>query len=89
MTPLDWPLSRLATRTFWKTGRRVTLTLLANNPTAAVEPLTEFMKVGNAWKGERVIGVPGSDYYWSFLAAKDCQFGSGTFDNSVLDSLIV
>lgn len=87
MRVLDLPLSRLAARTLRGTGRRPTLILLANNPTAVIGPLTEFQKVGNTWKGERVIGSGGRDNYWSFIAAKDCD--GQIPDDSVLRSISI
>ena len=87
MRALDFPLFRLATRTFQGTGRRPTLILLANNPTAVVRSLVEFQKVGNTWKGERVIGSDGRDIYWSLTAARDCE--GQIPDDSVLNFISV
>jgi hypothetical protein len=87
MRMLDLPMSRLADRTLCRTGRRSTLILLANNPAAVVGSLTEFQKVGNTWKGERVIGSSGSDTYWSFAPAKDCK--GQIPDDSILRSINV
>ena len=84
MKALDSPLSRLGVRTFLRTGRRATLILLANNPTAVAGSFTEFQNVGNTWKGEKVIRSGGRDNYWSFVAAKDCQLEGRIPDYSVL-----
>lgn len=85
MKALDQPLSRLAARAFERTGRSFTLVLLANNPTAIVGSLTEFQKVGNTWKGERVVGAGGRDFYWSFAAGKD--YKGSIPDDSVLSTI--
>ena len=87
MKALDWPLSRLAARTLCRTGRRTTLVLLANNTAAVAETLTEFQKVGNTWKGEKVFGSGGRGNYWSFIAAKDCQLEGQSPDDSVISSI--
>lgn len=82
MKALDWPLRRLANRALQGIGKRFTLILLANGPTAIAGSFTEFQKVGNTWKGERSIGGGSHDYYWTFAAAKDCE--DQTADDSVL-----
>lgn len=71
MKALDWALGRLASRVFQGTGKRFTLVLLANSPTAVAASFAEFQKVGNTWKGEAIIGGGGHDHLWSFTAAKD------------------
>ena len=87
MKALDLPISRLAAWILRRTGRRSTLIVLANNPTAVVGSLTEFQKVGNTWKGEKVIGSSRCDNYWSFAPAKDCE--GQIPDDSVLRSINV
>ena len=82
MKALDWPLYRLANRALQGTGKRFTLILLANNPAAISGSFTEFQKVGNTWKGERLIGSKSCDYYWTFMAAKNGE--DRTSDGSVL-----
>jgi len=84
MNALDRPLSRLAARTWWGTGRRVTLVLIAKNTNAVLGSLAEFQQAGNTWKGEKIIGGPGRDNYWTFVAAKDCQLKNQIPDDSVL-----
>ena len=80
MKALDQPLCRLANRALQGTGERFTLILLANNPNAVHGSFAEFRKVGNTWKGAKLIGSRG--YYWTFEAAKDCEDRS--LDDSVL-----
>lgn len=74
MKILDSSLRRLAIRALEGTGKRLTLILFASNPAAASRSLTEFQQVGNTWEGEKAIGgTTGSDYYWTFRPAKDCE----------------
>ena len=82
MKTLDRPLYRLANRALQGTGKKFTLILLANNPTALIGAFPEFQKVGNTWKGEKLVGGGSYDYYWTFAAAKDCE--EQTADDSVL-----
>jgi len=82
MKALDLPLFRLAKRILQGTGERFTLILLANGPNTVAGSFTEFQKVGNTWKGERLIGGGSCGYYWTFTAAKDCK--DKTPDDSVL-----
>ena len=82
MKALDRPLYRLANRALQGTGKRFTLILLANSPAAVTGAFPEFQKVGNTWKGERLIGGGSCDYYWTFTAAKDCE--DQTVDDSAL-----
>ena len=82
MKVLDRPLCRLANRALQGTGKRFTLILLANDPTAVTGAFLEFQKVGNTWKGEKLIGGGSYDYYWTFMAAKDRE--DQTVDDSVL-----
>lgn len=81
MRALDRSLHRLANRTLQRTGKILTLILLANDPAAIAGSFVEFRKVGNIWKGEKLIGSR-YDYYWTFTAAKDCE--DQTADDSVL-----
>lgn len=86
--PLDQPLSELARRVYGETGKRLTLVLVANNPCGLVAGLPEFRRVGNVWRGERVINDANTkNHFWSFLAAteSECQ----EVDESVLDYLRV
>jgi hypothetical protein len=70
---LDQPLSKLGRRVYRETGKRMTLILIASNPSGLVERLPEFLKVGNTWQGERVIGGRRNDHLWSFLAAAESE----------------
>lgn len=81
--PLDKPLSEVARRAYRETGERITLILVANNPSGLVEGLPEFRKVGNTWRGERVIGSSRNDQLWSFLPASESECQG--IDESILD----
>jgi hypothetical protein len=73
MKALDSPLRRLANRALHGTGKRFTLILLANDPTTVAGPFVEFQKVGNIWKGEKLIGSRSRDYYWTSTAATESE----------------
>ena len=74
ITPLDGPLCGLARRVHATTGKRLTLVLLAKNPSGLVERLPQFHQAGNVWKGERVIDQKSRrDYFWSYLAATESK----------------
>ena len=79
---LDRPLSRLARRVLWETGKRLTLILIGDDPLDLLERLPDFREVGNTWKGERVIGGHRTDHLWSFLAAAESE--QLEIDDSVL-----
>ena len=82
MKALDWPLRRLANRVMQRTGKRFALILLASDPAALAGSFVEFQKVGNVWKGAKIIEDGKHDYYWTFTAATDSK--DQTVDESVL-----
>jgi len=82
MKALDWPLRRLANRAFHGTGKRFTLILLANDPSAVAGSFAELQKVGNIWKGAKLIGSGSCGYYWTSTAATDYE--DQTAEESVL-----
>lgn len=82
MKALDSPLCRLANRAWHGTGKRFTLILLANDPTSVAGSFVEFQKVGNIWRGAKLIGSRGRDYYWTSTAATDSE--DHEVDESVL-----
>lgn len=85
---LDKPLSELARRVYVGAGERLTMALVANNPSELVARLPEFRRVGNVWQGERVIGdTSGKNHFWSFLAATESE--RQEVDESILDYLKV
>ena len=86
ITPLDGPLCGLARRVHVTTGKRLTLVLLAKNPSGLVERLPQFHRAGNVWKGERVIDEKsGRDHFWTYLAATESKCKKP--DESVLDCI--
>ena len=82
MKALDWPLRRLANRVMQGTGKRFALILLANDPAALAGSFGEFRKVGNIWKGAKVVEDGKHNYYWTSTVATDSK--DQTADESVL-----
>ena len=82
MKALDSPLRRLANGALYGTGKRFTLILLANDPAAVAGSFAEFQKVGNIWKGAKLIEGQSCDYYWTPMAATDSD--DQTVEESVL-----
>lgn len=86
---MDPPLCNLATRAFEGVGKRFTLILLGDNPTAFTRSFAGFHEVGNTWEGEKVVedgrketGNGRCDHYWTFRPARGCE--AGAVDESVL-----
>lgn len=73
MRALDRPLHKLANRGLQGTGERFTLIVLANDPSAVAQSFVEFRKVGNIWKGAKVIRSEGHNFYWTSAAATNSE----------------